>query len=36
VQGPMAFEFGINQITAKEMGLSVPQSLLIAADEIVQ
>jgi putative ABC transport system substrate-binding protein len=36
VQGPMEFEFGINQITAKAMGLSVPQSLLIAADEIVQ
>jgi len=36
VQGPISFEFGINQMTAKSMGLTVPQSLLIAADEIVQ
>jgi putative ABC transport system substrate-binding protein len=36
VQGPSLFEFGINLKTAKEMGLTVPQSLLIAADEIVQ
>ena len=36
VQGPTAFEFGINLVTAKSMGLTVPQSLLIAADEIVQ
>ena len=36
VQGPSLFEFGINLVTAKAMGLSVPQSLLIAADEIVQ
>jgi putative ABC transport system substrate-binding protein len=36
VQGPSVFEFGINLKTAKAMGLSVPQSLLIAADEIVE
>ena len=36
VQGPIAFEFGINLSTARAMGLTVPQSLLIAADEIVQ
>ena len=36
VQGPISFEFGINLLTAKSMGLTVPQSLLIAADEIVQ
>jgi ABC-type uncharacterized transport system substrate-binding protein len=36
VQGPSLFEFGINLRTAKAMGLAVPQSLLIAADEIVQ
>lgn len=36
VQGPISFEFGINLMTAKSMGLTVPQSLLIAADEIVQ
>jgi len=36
VQGPSLFEFGINLRTAKAMGFTVPQSLLIAADEIVQ
>ena len=36
VQEPSLFEFGINLKTAKAMGLTVPQSLLIAADEIVQ
>jgi putative ABC transport system substrate-binding protein len=36
VQGPSLFEFGINLKTANAMGLAVPQSLLIAADEIVQ
>jgi ABC-type uncharacterized transport system substrate-binding protein len=36
VQEPRLFEFGINLKTAKTMGLTVPQSLLIAADEIVQ
>lgn len=36
VQGPSLFEFGINLRTAKAMGLAVPQSLLIAADEIVE
>ena len=36
VQGPSLFEFGINLKTAKAMGLTVPQPLLIAADEIVQ
>lgn len=36
VQGPVAFEFGINVSTARAMGLNVPQSLLIAADEIVR
>jgi putative ABC transport system substrate-binding protein len=36
VQAPSLFELGINLKTAKAMGLAVPQSLLIAADEIVE
>ncbi len=36
VQAPSLFEFGINLKTARAMGLTVPQSLLIAADEIVE
>jgi putative ABC transport system substrate-binding protein len=36
VQEPRLFEFGINLRTARTMGLTVPQSLLIMADEIVQ
>jgi putative tryptophan/tyrosine transport system substrate-binding protein len=36
VQAPTLFEFGVNLKTAKAMGISVPQSLLIAADEIVE
>ena len=36
VQAPSLFELGINLRTAKAMGLVVPQSLLISADEIVE
>ena len=36
VQAPSSFELGINLRTAKAMGLTIPQSLLIAADEIVE
>jgi putative ABC transport system substrate-binding protein len=36
VQAPSVFELGINLKTAKAMGLTMPQSLLIAADEIVE
>jgi putative ABC transport system substrate-binding protein len=36
VQAPSVFELGVNLKTARAMGLDVPQSLLIAADEIVE
>lgn len=36
VQAPRLFELGINLKTASAMGLTVPQSLIIAADEIVE
>jgi putative tryptophan/tyrosine transport system substrate-binding protein len=36
VQAPSLFELGVNLRTAREMDLVIPQSLLIAADEIVE
>lgn len=36
VQAPSLFELGANIRTAKAMGITIPQSLLIAADEIVE
>ena len=36
VQAPSLFEFGINLKTAQAMGIAIPQSLIIAADEIVE
>ena len=36
VQAPSVFEFGINMKTAKQMGLTIPQALLISADEIIE
>ena len=35
VQPPSLFELGINLKTAKSMGIEMPQSLIIAADEVV-
>lgn len=36
VQSPSLFEFGINLKTAKQIAITVPQSLLVSADEIVE
>jgi putative tryptophan/tyrosine transport system substrate-binding protein len=36
VQAPTKYELVINLRTAKLLGLTVPQSLLVAADEVVE
>jgi putative tryptophan/tyrosine transport system substrate-binding protein len=36
VEQPTIFELFINGKTAKELGLKIPQSLLIMADRIIQ
>lgn len=36
VQQPTKFEFIVNQKTAKTLGLKVPQSVLVRADEVIQ
>lgn len=36
VQSPSLFEFGINLNTARQIGITVPQALLVSADEIIE
>ena len=36
VEQPTKFEFAINQKTTKALGLTIPQSVLLRANEIIQ